>query len=309
MKLVKQCIMLLLMNFSLFAAEIVMEDVPDSSFVNEPFELIVQIEMDSSQKVIPEENSGWYRSVQIADISTQKMSSTTSEVIFTMKGFAPQLCSIPSFELYIVPVDSTDTTSADTLVTSASAIPIISSLTVPVDSLVSASFNHPMKAGEFPWQALAIIIVSTILIVIVLVVLIRWIAMKIQNRDIFGKPLEPEIPPYEEAIVALHTMDSMSLETSEELKEGTFVLSEILKRYIGRRFRCHVQEATSTEFRAWIRGSELSREQNNMLEKFIAETDPVKFANIAPTSSTLMSLLSDVKQFIDETKPEIEEGK
>jgi len=309
MKLLQHFILLLLMTFPLSAAEILTEEVVDSSLVNDIFVLLVEVETDSSQKVIPVENEGWYRSIQMTGIAAKEVSNTLTEVRFVMKGFAPQLCSIPSFELYIVPIDSTDTSAVDTLTTTAVAVNIISRLTVPVDSLVSAGFNHPMKAGEFPWQKLLVIIISTVLIVLIVVIVVRWIVMKIQNRDIFGKPLEPETPPYDEAQNSLKWFELCTLESAEDLKEATFVLSDIVKRYIGRRFECQVQESTSTEFRAWIRESDLTREQNNLLERFIAETDPVKFANITPSRSVVTELLSDIKQFIDETKPEIEEDK
>ncbi len=172
-----------------------------------------------------------------------------------------------------------------------------------------AGLGDPMKAGEFPLGKVMGIIGISLLVLIAIVLIVAWIRsmiMKRQNRTFWGEPIKIT-PPYEEALEALNLFDVDNKVESEDLKLGTFELSNILKRYIGRRYECQVHESTSSEFKKWISNSDLTREQKNSLEAFIAETDPVKFANMAPSRSAMEKMYSLVKEFVMDTRPAIEE--
>lgn len=296
----------LLVLIPLNAAEIVSQHLPDSTNVHSPFALDLVISKAPTQKIIPDESIEWHKTLKVNGI-TETVTDSQVTLSYSLAAYAPPACSIPAFTFYVVPLDSADTTGTDTLASEPMALKVISQFTMESDSMVSAGFGDPMKAGKFPVEMVLYILGGILLILIALVItvsVIRHFIMKRQNKTFWGAPAVPKIPPYEEAVAALkHFVDEQYIE-SGELKTATFELSEILKRYIGRRFECHVQESTSSEFRKWISTSGLEREKCNMLERFISETDPVKFANITPTATVVTSLFSDVESFVEDTRPE-----
>ncbi len=308
-KVIITSILMFFMLIPLSAAEITGISSPESTTVHSPFALDIVVSKSPAQKVIPDESIEWYKALKVNSIS-ETVGDTTVTVTYSLAAYAPPLCSIPSFKLFVVPTDSSDTTGTDTLESEAMAIKVISQFVNDSNPSVSAGLGDPMKAGKFPveqvYKLLGIIIVSVIALLLI-IALIRHIIMKRQNRTFWGEPAVPAIPPYEEAVAALTAFVKHDYFESGELKNATFELSEILKRYVGRRFECAVQESTSSEFRSWIAVSPLNREQCNMLERFISETEPVKFANITPASSVVTAIFDDIKAFVEETRPVTEE--
>lgn len=299
-------ILSLLIMIPLAAAEIVSQHLPDSTNVHSPFALDLVISKAPTQKIIPDESIEWYKTLKVNGI-TETVTDSQVTLSYSLAAYAPPACSIPAFTFYVVLLDSTDTTGTDTLASEPMVLKVISQFSVESDSMVSAGFGDPMKAGKFPIEMVFYILGGIVLLLIALVItysVIRHFYMKRQNKTFWGAPAVPQIPPYDEAVAALKRfVDAKYIELGE-LKTATFELSEILKRYIGRRFECHVQESTSSEFRKWISSSGLEREMCNMLERFISETDPVKFANITPAASVVTSLYDDVEKFVEDTRPE-----
>jgi len=209
-------------------------------------------------------------------------------------------CTIPAMNIYVVPAISGG--KSDTLKT-AQKIVVVASAITDTGKVSSAEFGDPMEAGKFPIKKVLGFLGMVLLAAAVLVgiiVLILKLTQHRKNKLYWGMQ---QIPPYDEAMEALALIEEKKLIETGELRKVVFLLSEILKRYIGRRYECEVQESTSSEFRKWISRAPLEREQKNVLERFIAETDPMKFANIMPSLSAVGSLLNDVKSFVIDTKP------
>jgi hypothetical protein len=82
-----------------------------------------------------------------------------------------------------------------------------------------------------------------------------------------------------------------------------FELSDIFKRYIERRFDINAAEFTTEEMLDWVKGSLLEPENKKAAEWFFSTTDPVKFAKWLPDNDTLYRFGSDVRQFVERTKP------
>lgn len=302
-------LLLICTTLPIFSAEIVSQKNPDTASVNSPFTLELTIKKSADEKLIPADSAGFIKTTSINAIEMKPAGSNVT-VIYHLAAYAPPVCSLPAFSVYSVPNGAGGKT--DTLKTTPCVVKIKSIIT-DTGKVVSAEFGVPMDAGKFPIKKVlgfVLVVLLAAVILLGIIALIRWYIMKRKNKNFWGQELNPQLPPYDEAMLALAKIESDKMLEIGQLKEAVFLLSEILKRYIGRRFECHVQESTSSEFRKWIAGSPLSREQKNLLERFIAETEPMKFANIMPGLSEVGSLFNDVKSFVIDTKPtEVAEDK
>jgi hypothetical protein len=116
----------------------------------------------------------------------------------------------------------------------------------------------------------------------------------------------PLKPPYEEAIESLRLLDEQQYLARGMIREHVFGLSDILKRYIERRFEVNAAEFTTEEMLEWIMTSPLEADGKNIAEWFFSATDPVKFAKMLPQNDTLYRFGQDVRQFLEMTRPKPE---
>lgn len=241
-----------------------------------------------SLQTIPE----WQNFSTIRLVS-QEESDSLFTIGFVLSGH--ETCTIPALVFSYPITDTTgDTLSTGDLIVSVSSV-------LPKDMNESESTGELLKAGKFPhW----IWIVS---ILVVLGFIFRSFFYMLFMR-LVGKHKPEEktvvvIPPYDEAISLLDAFEKEGYLPRGMFKEYTFELSDILKKYVGRRYENHVHESTSTEFRAWIKESGLESTLKALLNRFIDTTDPVKFANLNPGNAVLEGLLSEVKEFVEATNP------
>ncbi len=272
-------ILLLLSTLSLLAKPLQGVASKDSVTIGEIFQFTVPLPND---KATLKEYDEWRGTLRI-----RKVIQYENNFIFSLSAYGAPLCTIPSFQ-FSIEGDSTK------LITEPKEITVITTVTDSTNA--SHEFRSPMKAGKFPLY-LTILALGGAALIIALIVFLLSRKKGEKEEDIII------IPPYDEAMSALTRLEDQKLLDKGEFKPFTFGLSEILKRYISRQFEAQIQEATATEFRAWLQKSPLTGEQKQILETFIMETEPVKFANITPPIATFEKLIADVHTFCDETKP------
>jgi hypothetical protein len=122
-------------------------------------------------------------------------------------------------------------------------------------------------------------------------------------------PPSPPKPPYEEAIEALAALDAKQYLLKGLVREYVFELSDILKRYIERRFTINAAEFTTEEILAWLGISPLEKGRRNAMEWFFRATDPVKFAKQTPDQDTIVRFGTEARAFFEATKPPPENDK
>jgi hypothetical protein len=130
-----------------------------------------------------------------------------------------------------------------------------------------------------------------------------WFLKKFLDSRKKAKPEPPPIPPYEEALERIKTLEARQYLAKGMVREHVFELSDIFKRYIGRRFECNAAEFTTEEMTGWVRMSLLDRPVRNRADWFFTATDPVKFAKMIPDNDILTRFLAEVKLFLEETRP------
>lgn len=238
----------------------------------------------------------WVEGVRFRD--AREIFTDGNEKIYQilLSFYETPICTIPSISFAVANSDST----IDTITTDEIAVRVPSMFenldTNQLKKIQTYGLPNPMKAGKIPLFEMII----ALIVLIALVILIVWLVKKALKKKFEEKP---PVPPFEEAMQSLLTLDEQNLIGKGEYKQFVFSLSLILKRFVSRRFDAPIEEATSTEFKQWTRKSDLSRENKLLLEKFINETDPVKFADLTPSIDILYELRKSVEVFVNETRP------
>ncbi len=114
---------------------------------------------------------------------------------------------------------------------------------------------------------------------------------------------KPPLPPFEEAMEKLAGLKNLELLKENQTGEFCFQLSELLRRFISRRFGIDALESTTSEFLEDVRKLPITRSQKQWLEKFCAATDLVKFADAPLTVNEAESWIKQTEDFLQQTKP------
>jgi hypothetical protein len=191
----------------------------------------------------------------------------------------------------------------DTLATQPIPIKILSALpAAPPDSggFAIKDLKGQQRAGKatlwYLWVILSVVVAAAVFILI---------------RGRFKKPVAvapavPLLPPYEEAIEAIKVLEGKKYLERGMAREYVFELSELFKRYIGRRYDTIAPELTTEEIVDWLEFSGISREMRLCAERFFRSGDQVKFAKLLPDRERADGYMKDVRTFIEATKPDSE---
>ena len=157
--------------------------------------------------------------------------------------------------------------------------------------------------GKQPLLWLWLLLAATVIMVAIFAA--RYYLRKLKKTP----PPPPPIPPYEEAIRALAALDAKQYPLKGMIREYAFELSEILKRYIERRFGINAAEFTTEEMLAWLGISPLDKEIKFSMEWFFRAADPVKFAKFLPNRNIVGRFGVEARGFVEATKPPAESEK
>jgi hypothetical protein len=124
-----------------------------------------------------------------------------------------------------------------------------------------------------------------------------------KQRKVLRPP--PPKPPYDEAMEALAALEAKQYIAKGMIREYAFELSEIVKRYIERRFVVNAAEFTTEEMLDWIKTSPLDPDCRKSVEWFFSTTDPVKFAKWLPDNDTVNKFGPGMRSFIEKTRPQL----
>jgi hypothetical protein len=110
-------------------------------------------------------------------------------------------------------------------------------------------------------------------------------------------------PPHEVAIQELEALLASGLLEQNRIKEFYFELSEIVRRYLGRRFQIYTLERTTTEIMEQLEKLFLSESAFGMISSFLNDTDLVKFARYIPPRGEIDGDVARARIVIESTKP------
>lgn len=153
--------------------------------------------------------------------------------------------------------------------------------------------------------------VSLVAVFAVALVLLGWFL----HKKFRGKRVAPQLPPYEEAVLALSELRKKQLPASGNQAEFYTELSFIVRRYVERRFLGEhpsegILDATLSQLKVRIpQIGELPEGYRKALVEFEAETYPVKFAKMKIGDDRGIFWDDLVGKLLEETKPLPEEKK
>lgn len=178
-------------------------------------------------------------------------------------------------------------------------------VTIKVKSIASAEAKDIKKLKEQvsvpPNYTTLYLIIGSIVLLIVLILGIIYLVRRHRKKGAEEKPIYLG-PPHE---IAYRELDALLV--SDYLDKGLFKkfyfeLSEIIRRYLGRRFQIFTIERTSAEIEVQIEELYLSEEIVNLMKKFLSNTDFVKFSEYKPSKNEIERDVLQGRKIIDETK-------
>ncbi|MFW6253754.1 MAG: hypothetical protein ACOC41_02385 [Chitinivibrionales bacterium] len=271
----------------------------DSLTIGDRIDFRVSIIYPSGMQVSgPEVDTGFGDFVvkQWHDESVSREHSDSATFFYTITTYKTGLCTIPALPFYV----SGDSTQ-DTLLSRPIPLPVASVVTA--DTATPRDIKPPLAAGRrslwWVWTLTALGLMAGAGI----------IGKSLLARSRSQPPPPPPKPPYEEAMEALAALKSKDLLKKGLIREHIFELSEILKRYAGRRYNSPVAEFTTEEIIEWLEDAPFEEKLRDSMIWFFETSHPVKFARIIPTQENLQALCEKAEDFIIQTKPVPETGK
>lgn len=244
----------------------------------------------------PEDNFGKL-TVKGWDLKRTELQNYDSiSVQYLITTYIPENCTIPPLKFIIE-----NNSATDTLITENIPLEILSVVNSKDSIIDIKDLRSQQIAGKAPlwWFWLLISVVAIIALV--------FVVLLIKRRLSKPEKLPPPKPAYEEAIEALGILYGKRYLQQGLIREYVFELSEIFKRYIGRRFQVNAEEYTAEELIAWLGVSGLELKVRHPVEWFFRTTDLVKFAKFTPDDMTVERFGKEVISFLEITKPQLSE--
>ncbi|MCH2489778.1 MAG: DUF4381 family protein [Flavobacteriales bacterium] len=181
---------------------------------------------------------------------------------------------------------------------------------VPVDTTKQKMFDIkpalPVKEPPFDWLRLLYWLVPVILVMGILI----YIFFRRKKRK---EAEEQQLPPYEEAITALHELDNSTLLKENRSKEYYSQLTEIVKRYLDREIDDTAQESTTDELIARLQlhkdagHFDFDNETIRHLEQILKRADLVKFAKMQQQAVQASADRNTIEEIITDTHEAVPE--
>jgi len=156
----------------------------------------------------------------------------------------------------------------------------------------------PRRGAGFYVAILGAALLAVLLAMGLVWLLRRW--LRPREREAAAPP---PLPPDEEALHALAEMEMTRMAEREAAKPYYTRLSEILRRYLGRRYGFDGLEMTSSELLEHAQRLAWSEDLYLLLAGDTSEADGVKFARHVPELPKRVSALGRVKHIVLETRP------
>jgi hypothetical protein len=224
--------------------------------------------------------------------STKKISKGDSVTVsYRITTYVPENCTIPELTYLVVNGSQTDTLVSPSHILSFQSV-------IDKDTADLRDLKPQLEAGTKPMWLLWILIAAAVLGVLIFV----WFRF-FNKKKIAGEKQIPLLPPYEEAINAINELERQKYLERGLIREYVFNLSEIVKRYIERRFDINASEFTTEEVVAWLGVSGLDKNLKQSVEWFFRTSDPVKFARFIPPQETIDRFMSETMNFLNSTRP------
>lgn len=201
--------------------------------------------------------------------------------------------ALPRFHALRIKADgSTDTLWYDGGNLEVTTIQIDTTSYKPFD--VKDQMNYPFTVKEaLPWAGIALVVIA------VAYLIYRVIKNKLNNRDMFGRPVVVD-PPH---IVALRQLEKIRNEKLWVSNQKQFYtdLTDALREYIENRYGIQAMEQTSAEILEDLSGVNMEPKIYKELAELLNVSDLVKFAKYTALEQECESSVPAAVRFVNST--------
>jgi hypothetical protein len=146
------------------------------------------------------------------------------------------------------------------------------------------------------------IVIGTLLLIVIFIFL-KKIKKKVKKEVII---VEKKIPADEIAYKKLSELINQELIQKGKVKEYFFILSEIIREFIGNRYNFDSIELTSNELTSYIgQESTFNREYLVVINNFLEDSDIIKFSKIQATNEEIEKITQTAFKIVDDLKIKI----
>lgn len=129
-----------------------------------------------------------------------------------------------------------------------------------------------------------------------------WMALRYRKKGSI-LPQKPLPTPYEEAMASLRDLKARKLWEQGQEKEYFTELTEILRKYLYRRFGINAMEMTSRQILHSLSKNNETKDKRVYFRKILDMADFVKFAKVRPLPDDNIASYDNAVRFVEETKP------
>jgi len=164
-----------------------------------------------------------------------------------------------------------------------------------------------------PWWRSPIALVLAAFVAAVLALALFFVNRRLRGPREQSVSLIDTRTPWEIASQEIERIERIDLPGDGRFKEHYALVARVTKDYV--RATCledptgaHEREMTTDEVLTALSQSSLDRRSVNRLIELFLETDLVQFANYSPQASQAYDALARVREFVEETKPSVEDA-
>ncbi len=155
----------------------------------------------------------------------------------------------------------------------------------------------------FRWREYLPYFIAALIILILFGAGLYYYMRRKRGLPLFPSRTVPLLPPDEEALAALDRMKKEKIWRSGQIKTYYTSLTDIVRRYVERRFQIPAPELTSDETIQALSETETSEESITQLSHIFSVADMVKFAKSNPDPTEHEYCLDMAFEFVHGTKP------
>ena len=286
-------LLLLIMSQVDISTEIIARYRNEDLTIGDPFEITVAITHPADVTVSEPfvDSLGPFMILeQTSKVVTEK-GMVNNHYAIRMAAFDTGEMDLPRFMLMHSRGDTIDTIVSD-------PVPITIQSVLPDDM---TDINDIKKAVEFP-NFLPLIIAG----IVVACTLLGYVVFRVVRRLLRQRTkAAPLIPPWIEALAAIDMIPVHEWLAKGWIKRYYYALSEILKRYIERRYVFNAAEQTTSEIIASMKAHKLPL--RDRFHEFFVHADLVKYAKVIPPDREIQTAAQTARDLVHQTIPQKEE--
>jgi hypothetical protein len=142
-------------------------------------------------------------------------------------------------------------------------------------------------------------------VAIIIFAIFYFIRRKKKNKPFFAKKEKPLLPPHEEALLHLDELKRKKLWQNDRLKEYHTELTDIVRRYMERRFGIQAMEMVSADIMDELKKERVNDNAFSKIRASFELADLVKFAKSGATPIENDTSYHNCVDFVNETKQAI----